>query len=55
MMHLYCIKFMRQTEDNNTEHNFFIYDKTKVSARKRFCVVTGYKSSCIVSVSIINE
>lgn len=46
----YCIKFMRMTEDDNTEHNFFVHAITEESAKKRFCVTTGYSVSCIVSI-----
>lgn len=53
-MHFYCIKFMRMTEDDNTEHNFFVYARTKVEAKKRFCVTTGYKSACIISVHVVS-
>lgn len=49
-MKFYCIKFMRMFEDDNTEHDFFVYAKTKVEAKKRFCVTTGYKSVCIISI-----
>lgn len=50
-MKFYCIKFMRMFEDDNTEHDFFVYAQTKEIAEKRFCVVTGYKKSCIISVN----
>lgn len=51
MIQFYCIIFIRQYEDDNTEHKFFCYAQTKEIAEKRFCVVTGYKKSCIISVN----
>lgn len=53
-MNLYCIRFRREYRpDGNMEHNFFIYAKTKAQARKRFCVTTGYDSSCIVLIHVL--
>lgn len=52
-MNLYCIVFMRQTEDDNTEHNFFCYALSEKEAKERFCVTTGYKKACIISIHII--
>lgn len=49
-MKYYCIDFMRQTDDDNTEHKFFVYAKSILDAEKRFCEVTGYKSYCIISI-----
>lgn len=53
-MYFYCITFMRVYNDDNndnTEHKFFCYAETKQEAVKRFCVVTGYKKSCIISAN----
>lgn len=53
-MKLYCIYFRREYKpEGNMEHRFFVYAKTKTQAIKRFCVTTGYKSSCIVSICLL--
>ena len=54
-MYFYCITFMRMYDDDNTEHKFFCYATTKQEAVKRFCVITGYKSTCIVSVHVESQ
>lgn len=46
---------MRQTDDDNTEHKFFVYALTKVEARKRFRITTGYSISCIISINQMGE
>lgn len=53
-MKLYCIYFRREYKpEGNMEHRFFVYAKTKTQAIKRFCVTTGYKKACIISIHII--
>lgn len=54
-MIFYCINFMRQTEDDNTEHNFFVYALNEAEAEKRFCVTTGYSKQCIISIREVGE
>lgn len=54
-MPFYCIIFMRQFEDDNTEHSFFVYAETKQKAIQRFCVTTGYKKASIISVYEMGE
>ena len=54
-MKFYCIRFTRTYPDcNHAEHKFFLYAKTRLEAVKRFCMVTGYKSACIVSVHVVS-
>lgn len=53
-MFFYCITFMRIYDDDNTEHKFFCYAKTKQEAVKRFCVITGYKKACVISVHVVS-
>lgn len=54
-MKLYCIRFTRTYPDcNHVEHKFFLYAKTRLEAVKRFCMVTGYKSACIISVHVVS-
>lgn len=54
-MPFYCIIFMRQFEDDNTEHSFFVYAETKQKAIQRFCITTGYKKASIISVYEMGE
>ena len=55
-MQLYCIRFNRTYFDgDSTEHKFFLYDKTKLDAVKRFCTITGYKRDCIISVHVVSQ
>lgn len=51
-MHFYCIKFMRQYEDDNTEHNFFVYALTEKEAIQSFCD-SGNKKACIISIYVV--
>ena len=51
-MHQYCIVFMRQTDDDNTEHRFFAYAETKERAMQRFCDMTGYTKACVISIYV---
>lgn len=54
-MRFYCIRFNRTYFDgDSTEHKFFLYDKTKLDAVKRFCTITGYKRDCIISVHVVS-
>ena len=52
-MQLYCIRFYRQYEDDNTEHDFFVYALNEKEAKQRFCITSGSKGSCIVSVNVL--
>lgn len=49
-MYFYCIKFMRQTEDDNTEHCFFCFAMSEEQAIERFCITSGYNKSCIITI-----
>lgn len=52
-MKLYCILFVRRYEKEKEYCNFFIYAKTRLQAERKFCIVTGYKNACIISVHVI--
>lgn len=54
-MRFYCIRFTRTYfGGGSTEHNFFLYAKTRLEAVKMFCTTTGYKSDCIISVHVVS-
>lgn len=53
-MNFYVIKFYRQYEDDNVEHNFFVYALTYTEAVKRFCSTTGYPKSVITKIERIS-
>lgn len=54
-MRLYCIRFNRTYFDGDSaEQKFFLYAKTRLEAVKRFCITTGYKSDCIISVHVVS-
>lgn len=55
-MKFYCICFTRTYPYcNHARHKFFVYAKTRLEAVKRFCMVTGYKSDCIISVHVVSR
>lgn len=54
MLKYYVITFTRTVERCTTEHRFFCYAKNRLQAIKRFCGTTGYKTYCIVSVSVLD-
>ena len=54
-MKFFCITFFRQYDDDNTEHKYFCHALNEEDAKQRFCVTSGYKSSCIVSVHIMRQ
>ena len=41
---------MRMTEDDNTEHSFFVYALNKNEALNIFLKI-GYKKSCVLSIN----
>lgn len=49
------IRFYRQYEDDNVEHNFFVYALTQAEAIKRFCSTTGYAKSVITNIERISQ
>nr|DAR66938.1 MAG TPA: hypothetical protein [Caudoviricetes sp.] len=54
-MNFYVIRFYRQYEDDNVEHNFFAYALTQEEAIKRFCSTTGYAKSVITNIERISQ
>lgn len=52
-MYLYCIRFKRTYIGSSLEHSFFVYGETVTEAIKRFCISTGYKNACIISVHLV--
>lgn len=54
-MNFYVIRFYRQYEDDNVEHNFFAYALTQEEAIKRFCSTTGYAKSAITNIERISQ
>lgn len=53
-MNFYVIRFYRQYEDDNVEHNFFVYAQTETEAIKRFCSTTGYAECTITKIKRIS-
>ena len=54
-MNFYVIRFYRLYEDDNVEHNFFVYAQTETEAIERFCSTTGYAKSVITNIERISQ
>lgn len=55
MNNFYCITFMRQYDDDNTEHKFFCYAFTEDEAIQRFLSATDLKKCCVLSVHVLQS